>query len=321
MSLSKADFETSNEVRWCPGCGDYAVLATMQRMLPELDIAPENIAFISGIGCSSRFPYYMKTYGFHTIHGRAPTFATGLAVTRPELLVWVVTGDGDGLSIGSNHLLHLLRRNVNAKVMLFNNQIYGLTKGQYSPTSERGKVTKSSPAGSQEEPVNPLRFALAANASFVARGIDVDAKRLEQVLKAAALHQGSAFIEIYQNCNVFNDGAFASFSERRVRDAKTVSVFPGEKMIFGASQENGLAWRAEQWEIVDAEEADIWPHMPSEAQCLAMTTLTDPVPVGIFKQAYRDIYTPLVTPPKAQSRQKLQKLLHSGDVWSVSDKS
>jgi 2-oxoglutarate ferredoxin oxidoreductase subunit beta len=317
MTLSKADFETDNEVRWCPGCGDYAVLATMQRMLPSCDVAPENIVFVSGIGCSSRFPYYMNTYGFHTIHGRAPTIATGLKIANPALQVWVVTGDGDGLSIGANHLLHLCRRNVDVNVMLFNNQIYGLTKGQYSPTSERGKVTKSSPTGSQEAPVEPLPFALMANAGFVARGIDVDAKRLERVLKMAAAHTGTSFVEIYQNCNVFNDGAFASFAERAVRASKTVSVFPGEPLIWGADNEKGLAWREAQWTIVRADEADIWPENPTSMQSLAMAQLKDPVPVGVFKQAQNTPFAAMSVHPGEQAEKKLEALLHSGDVWTV----
>src|SRR5882672_11350194 len=208
LQLTAKDFKTDQEVRWCPGCGDYAILAAMQSFMPELGIERENTVFISGIGCSSRFPYYMNTYGLHSIHGRAPAIATGLAVARPDLDVWVITGDGDGLSIGGNHLIHALRRNVNLTILLFNNQIYGLTKGQYSPTSEYGKVTKSTPFGSIDHPFNPLALALGADASFVARTIDVEKKHLTATLRAAAEHPGSAFVEIYQNCNVFNDGAF-----------------------------------------------------------------------------------------------------------------
>src|SRR3984893_15051097 len=206
--LTKKDFESDQDVRWCPGCGDYAILSAVQKTMPDLGIPKEDIVFISGIGCSSRFPYYMNTYGFHTIHGRAPAIATGLRLARPELKVFVVTGDGDGLSIGGNHLLHVLRRNVDVTILLFNNRIYGLTKGQYSPTSELGKITKSTPAGSADSPFNPISLALGAEATLVARTIDSDRKHLQSGLRAAAEHQGSAFVEIYQNCNIFNDGAF-----------------------------------------------------------------------------------------------------------------
>ncbi len=208
VALTKKDFSSDQEVRWCPGCGDYSVLTAVQLMMPELGVRPENTVFVSGIGCSSRFPYYMNTYGIHSIHGRAPAVATGVAIARPELDVWVITGDGDGLSIGGNHLIHALRRNVNFTILMFNNQIYGLTKGQYSPTSEMGKVTKSSPFGSLDYPFNPLSLALGAEATFVARTHDMDRKHMQSVFKRAHDHQGAAFVEIYQNCNVFNDGAF-----------------------------------------------------------------------------------------------------------------
>src|SRR5499426_3666424 len=208
LKLTRKDFQSDQEVRWCPGCGDYSILAQVQKVMPELNIPRENVVFVSGIGCSSRFPYYMNTYGFHSIHGRAPAIATGLKMTRPDLQVWVVTGDGDALSIGGNHFVHVLRRNVGLKILLFNNRIYGLTKGQYSPTSERGKVTKSTPLGSVDHPFNPLSVAIGAEASFVARAIDTDKKELAEVLRAAAQHKGTAFVEIYQNCNIYNDGAF-----------------------------------------------------------------------------------------------------------------
>ena len=319
MSYTKKDFETDNEVRWCPGCGDYAVLASMQRFLPTLGLPPEDIVFISGIGCSSRFPYYMNTYGFHTIHGRAPTIATGLKLARPELSVWVVTGDGDGLSIGANHLLHLLRRNVNINVLLFNNQIYGLTKGQFSPTSERGKVTKSSPEGALEAPVLPMKFALGAGASFIARAIDVDAQGMNTVLKAAAAHQGCSFIEIYQNCNVFNDGAFASFADRRVRADKTISVCPNQPMVYGADSEKGLSFDGHRWECVEANKADTWPQNPSEAQLIALANVSDPVPVGVFCGYSRPTYESGVQ-VDCPSMEKLSALLHSGDTWTVEDR-
>ena len=214
MQLTKKDFTSDQEVRWCPGCGDYAILAAVQSFMPELGLKRENIVFVSGIGCAARFPYYMETYGMHSIHGRAPAIATGLSVSRPDLSVWVVTGDGDSMSIGGNHLIHALRRNVNLKILMFNNRIYGLTKGQYSPTSELGKVTKSTPMGSLDHPFNPLSLAIGAEATFVARAIDTDKKELTEVLRAAAQHKGSAFVEIYQNCNIYNDGAFDFVRER-----------------------------------------------------------------------------------------------------------
>src|SRR5580692_5407782 len=224
------DFTSDQEVRWCPGCGDYVILNTMRNFLPELGLRRENIVFVSGIGCSSRFPYYMETYGMHSIHGRAPAIATGLAVTRPDLSVWVVTGDGDALSIGGNHLIHALRRNVNLKILLFNNRIYGLSMGQYSPTSETGKVTKSTPHGSLDTPFNPLSVALGAEATFVARSIDSERKHLTEVLSAAAKHEGTAFVEIYQNCNIFNDGAFEQLKDASTRDARLLRLEHGQPM-------------------------------------------------------------------------------------------
>src|SRR5215831_174242 len=233
LKLTAKDFKTDQEVRWCPGCGDYAILAAVQSFMPELGIPKERIVFVSGIGCSSRFPYYMDTYGVHSIHGRAPAIATGLAVSRPDLQVWVVTGDGDALSIGGNHLIHALRRNVNLKILLFNNRIYGLTKGQYSPTSEIGKITKSTPSGSADSPFNPLSLALGAEASFVARTIDSDRKHLQSVLRAAAEHRGSAFVEIYQNCDIYNDGAFQILKDPETRDAALIRLEDGQPITFG----------------------------------------------------------------------------------------
>ena len=222
--LSRADFVSEQTVRWCPGCGDYSILANVQKVMPELNIPRENIVFVSGIGCSSRFPYYMNTYGLHTIHGRAPAFATGLKVARPDLSVWIVTGDGDGLSIGGNQLLHMLRRNLDVNVLLFNNRIYGLTKGQYSPTSEQGKVTKSTPFGSPDMPLNPMLFALSAGATFIARTYDLDAKGMQEIFKEAAKHKGTSFVEIYQNCNIFNDGTFSVIYERSVREDRILRL-------------------------------------------------------------------------------------------------
>src|SRR6201989_842763 len=244
VKLSTKDFKSDQEVRWCPGCGDYAILAAVQSFMPELDIARENTVFVSGIGCSSRFPYYMNTYGMHSIHGRAPAIATGLAASRRDLSVWVATGDGDALSIGGNHLIHALRRNVNLKILLFNNKIYGLTKGQYSPTSELGKITKSTPAGSADSPFNPLSRALGAEATFVARTIDSDAKHLQSVLRAAAEHEGSAFVEIYQNCNIFNDGAFELIKDASTRDDHLIRLEQGRPITFGSTQQFSVAHRA-----------------------------------------------------------------------------
>src|SRR6187397_2911039 len=228
------DFTSDQEVRWCPGCGDYVILNTIRNFLPELGLKRENMVFVSGIGCSSRFPYYLETYGFHSIHGRAPTIATGLALARPDLSVWVVPGDGDALSIGGNHLIHALRRNVNVKILLFNNQIYGLTKGQYSPTSELGKVTKSTPMGSLDPPFNPLAVALGAEASFVARTHDLDRKHMMEIFRAAHDHRGSGFVEIFQNCNVFNDGQFEDITRKQMRDEMMIELVDGEPILFGA---------------------------------------------------------------------------------------
>src|ERR671924_1627775 len=241
VKLTAKDFKSDQEVRWCPGCGDYAILAAMQQFMPELGIPRERIVFVSGIGCAARFPYYMQTYGMHSIHGRAPAIATGLALARPDLSVWVVTGDGDALSIGGNHLIHALRRNVTVKILMFNNQIYGLTKGQASPTSELGKVTKSTPFGAQDEPFNPLALALGAEATFVARTIDRDRRHLTDVLRAAAKHDGAALVEIYQNCPVFNDGAFAALTEKDVKDENQIRLEAGKRIHFGASDERGVA--------------------------------------------------------------------------------
>src|ERR1700704_5956754 len=234
VALTRKDFSSDQEVRWCPGCGDYSVPPALQLLMPEFGVPPEDFVFVSGIGCSSRFPYYMNTYGIHSIHGRAPAVATGVAIARPDLHVWVITGDGDGLSIGGNHLIHALRRNVNLTILLFNNRIYGLTKGQYSPTSELGKITKSTPFGSLDSPFNPVSLALGAEASFVARTLDSDRKHLTSVLRAAADHEGTALVEIYQNCNIFNDGAFDLLKDADPRDDWTIRMEHGEPLRFGA---------------------------------------------------------------------------------------
>src|SRR6202051_4831055 len=250
-ALTRKDFITDQEVRWCPGCGDYAILAAVQKTMPEFGILPENIVFVSGIGCSSRFPYYMNTYGFHTIHGRAPAFATGLKVAHPDLTVWVVTGDGDGLSIGGNYLLHALRRNVDLKIILFNNEIYGLTKGQYSPTSRAGTRTKSSPLGSIDNPLRPLSLAIGAEATFVARTVDVDVNHLTETLRRAAAHKGTAFIEIYQNCKIFNDGVFDYATDKTVKADNALFLEHGKPLIFGKDRNKGIRLNGLNPEVVD----------------------------------------------------------------------
>jgi 2-oxoglutarate ferredoxin oxidoreductase subunit beta len=328
------DFKSDQEVRWCPGCGDYAILAAVQGFLPSLGLRRENIVFVSGIGCSSRFPYYMNTYGVHSIHGRAPAIATGLAATRPDLSVWVVTGDGDALSIGGNHLIHALRRNVNLKILLFNNRIYGLTKGQYSPTSELGKVTKSTPFGSLDYPFNPVSLALGAEATFVARTIDSDRAHLTSVLREAAAHEGSALVEIYQNCNIFNDGAWEPLKDKANRDDVLIRLQDGEPIRFGTDLAKGVARLPDgRIAVVDAahhgvdnllvhrEAADD----PSVA--FALSRLSDPValtdtPIGVFRKVERPSFDRLVTDQVAAARQRnpepdLQDLLNGRDTWVI----
>ncbi len=305
-SLSKKDFTSSSEVRWCPGCGDYAVLAAVQAFMPELGIRRENVVCVSGIGCSSRFPYYLDTFGLHSIHGRAPAIATGLAVSRPDLNVWVVTGDGDALSIGGNHLIHAMRRNVNLTILLFNNRIYGLTKGQYSPTSEIGKVTKSTPSGSADHPFNPVSLALGAEATFVARTMDSDRKHLQQVLRAAVAHRGSALVEIYQNCPIFNDGAFQMLKDSDQAQARLVHLIDGEPIEYGTYDNRQAVVRAPGGgvEVVPAAEAggrEIVVHHVSEpdpTQAFALSRLDSStmasVPVGVFRQVERPTYDDVV---------------------------
>lgn len=328
--LTKADFETGQEVRWCPGCGDYAILASVQKVMPELNIPKENIVFISGIGCSGRFPYYMNTYGFHTIHGRAPPVATGLKIMHPELSVWIVTGDGDALSIGGNHFIHLLRRNLDVNILLFNNRIYGLTKGQYSPTSEQGKVTNTTPLGALDRPLNPISVALAAEATFVARAIDVDAKNLQAVLKAAAAHKGTSFVEIYQNCNIFNDGAFAEITERQFREDRTILLEQGKPLIFGKNRDRGIRLNGLHPEVVTLgdgiTEADLVcfdAACPDQTMAYLLSRLdfpAFPVPLGVFRNIEKPVYEELFNArvPKAQQNdQELEKILISGQTWIV----
>jgi 2-oxoglutarate/2-oxoacid ferredoxin oxidoreductase subunit beta len=331
-TLNKKDFTSDQEVRWCPGCGDYAILSAMQSFLPELDIQPHKTVFVSGIGCSGRFTYYMDTYGFHGIHGRAPAIATGIATANPDLSVWVVGGDGDLLSIGGNHLIHALRRNVNLKILLFNNQIYGLTKGQYSPTSEEGKVTKSTPFGSIDHPFNPIAVALGAEATFVARSIDNDRQHLTEVLRQAAAHRGTAFVEIYQNCNVFNDGAFDLLREKPQGTHNQIRLVHGEPIVFDEGQrcvvvgENG---RLQIAAIADTAEEDIIVHdvhgRPSLAFSLAHLSHgpTEPTCIGIFREFDRPVYGEAITAQMQRATERLGKgdldaLLHGGDTWTVS---
>jgi 2-oxoglutarate/2-oxoacid ferredoxin oxidoreductase subunit beta len=335
--LTTKDFKTDQEVRWCPGCGDYAVLAAVQSFLPELQIRRENIVFVSGIGCSSRFPYYMNTYGMHSIHGRAPAIATGLAISRPDLSVWVVTGDGDALSIGGNHLIHALRRNVNLKILLFNNRIYGLTKGQYSPTSEQGKVTKSTPLGSLDVPFNPVSLALGAEASFVARTIDSDRKHLTSVLRAAAHHRGTALIEIYQNCNIFNDGAFELLKSPETRDDAVIRLEHGEPVRFGAEGQHGVARMADgTLRVVDVAEHGTRrllvhdAHAPNPEVAFALSRLADPMSlrttaIGVYRDVRRATYDDLLHEQLAAAvddqgvgdRATLERLIAGSDTWSV----
>src|SRR6478735_6606227 len=284
--LGKADFQSDQETRWCPGCGDYAVLSAVQQFMPELGIPPERIVFITGIGCAGRFAYYMNTYGMHGIHGRAPALATGLASTRPDLSIWVVSGDGDALSIGGNHLIHALRRNVPLKILLFNNQIYGLTKGQASPTSELGKITKSTPFGVADHPFNPVALALGAEASFVARTIDRDRKHLTEVLRAAATHEGASLVEIYQNCPVFNDGAFAALTEKDVKDANQIRLQAGKPIRFGVDGERGVA-RANDGGLAIVDVADLG--LAFSLARLAEDP-TGPTPIGIFRDVDRPVF-------------------------------
>lgn len=306
-NLTRADFVSNQEVRWCPGCGDYAILAAMQRTLPELNIPKENIVFVSGIGCSGRFPYYMNTYGFHTLHGRAPAVASGLKMTNPDLSVWVITGDGDGLSIGGNHLMHALRRNMDIKVLLFNNRIYGLTKGQYSPTSEQGKLTNTSPTGSLDRPLNPIAFALSAGATFVARALDIDAKNLGTIIKAAAKHKGSAFIEIYQNCNIFNDGTFANLTDKSLRD-------------------KNIVWLNQELEDQKLEDK---AHEDNLSKAFELSQQIHPVPMGIFRSVEKPTYESMMRSTVKSSIKSsvykenlsasgiLKNILEAGNTWDV----
>jgi 2-oxoglutarate ferredoxin oxidoreductase subunit beta len=330
--LTGKDFSSDQDVRWCPGCGDYSILAQVQRVMPELNIPRHRVAFVSGIGCSSRFPYYMNTYGFHSIHGRAAAIASGLKIARPDLMVWVATGDGDGLSIGGNHFIHICRRNIDVKILLFNNQIYGLTKGQFSPTSEFGKVTKSSPFGTVDHPFNPLLVGLGAEASFVARTMDRDPKHLQMVIKRAAEHRGTSFVEVYQNCNVFNDGAFFTFTEKDTKDDNVISVEHGKPMVFGKAKDKGIRLDGFTPTVVSLADgkysaSDLIVHNEKDtilSFILArMSNLPNlPRPVGVIYSVERPLYEVEVTRQieaavKKSGEGDLAKLLNSGDTWMI----
>ncbi len=334
VAQSAKDFKSDQEVRWCPGCGDYSILSTVQGFMPDLGIAKENIVFVSGIGCSSRFPYYMNTYGFHSIHGRAPSIATGLSVSRPDLSVWVITGDGDALSIGGNHLIHALRRNVNLKILLFNNRIYGLTKGQYSPTSEQGKITKSTPMGSLDYSFNPVSLALGAEATFVARSLDSDRKHLTSVLSAAAAHEGTALIEIYQNCNIFNDGAWDPLKENETADDLMIRLEHGQPIRFGKDGAKGVI-RTGDGHIAIANVAEVGEdallrhdaHAQDPGLAFALSRLSDThtlqdTPIGIFRDVQRPSYDRLAREQLADALEQkgpgdLQSLVRGKDTWVV----
>jgi 2-oxoglutarate ferredoxin oxidoreductase subunit beta len=332
---SAKDFKSDQEVRWCPGCGDYAILSTVQSFLPDLGLKRENIVFVSGIGCSSRFPYYLDTFGLHSIHVRAPAIATGLATSRPDLSVWVITGDGDALSIGGNHLIHALRRNVNLKILLFNNRIYGLTKGQDSPTSERGKITKSSPQGSLDYSFNPVSLALGAEATFVARTIDSDRKHLTEVLTAAAAHEGTALVEIYQNCNIFNDNAWEPLKDADTRDDLMMRLVHGEPIRFGKEQEKGVVRKSDgHLEVVEVAKVGLDniishdAHAKDPGLAFALSRLSNPrtlanTPIGVFRDITRPSYDRLMRDQiaevtEAQGAGDLQTLLYGNDTWAVS---
>ncbi len=329
---TRADFQTDQEVRWCPGCGDYTILASVQNFLAELDVPRENHVFISGIGCSSRFPYYMNTYGMHSIHGRAPAIASGVAAANPDLHVWVITGDGDALSIGGNHLIHALRRNINITILLFNNQIYGLTKGQYSPTSEVGKRTKTSPMGSIDWPFNPVSLALGAEATFVARTIDMDRAHTAEILTAAYEHEGAAFIEIYQNCNVFNDKAFIELTGRETRDANRIYLEHGKPIVFGKEDDKGVIVGPDGAQVVDVADVGIDriqvhdAKAPEPGVAFALSRLSvgphGPTPLGIFRDVSRPTYERQLTDQIAQAQDRqgpgdLDELVRSLGTWTV----
>jgi 2-oxoglutarate/2-oxoacid ferredoxin oxidoreductase subunit beta len=331
---TKKDFQTDQEIRWCPGCGDYAILAAVQAVFAELGVPREKFVFISGIGCSSRFPYYMNTFGFHTIHGRAPAIATGVKLIRPDLDVWVATGDGDSLSIGGNHTIHMLRRNVGLKVLMFNNKIYGLTKGQYSPTSEVGKKAKSTPFGSVDRPFSPLSLALGSEATFIARSVDVFQQHLKETLRKAAAHQGSAYIEILQNCNIFNDGAWETITEKEARSEQVVQLEHGKPLIFGKNRDKGIRLVGLDLEVValgnGITEKDLLvhdEHNPNPVYAFALSRMDSrpgfPTPIGVLRALqgvprYEDLIQQQIRDVMAKKgKGDLAKLLRAGDTWEL----
>ncbi|HMF73712.1 MAG TPA: 2-oxoacid:ferredoxin oxidoreductase subunit beta [Flavitalea sp.] len=335
LPLTAKDFTTDQEVRWCPGCGDYSILAQVQKVMPTIGVPKENIVIISGIGCSSRFPYYMNTYGMHSIHGRATSVASGLKATRPDLSVWIVTGDGDSLSIGGNHTIHLLRRNFDVNILLFNNQIYGLTKGQYSPTSEKSKVTKSTPYGSLDHPFNPLALAMGADATFIARSMDRDPKHLQEMLKRSHSHHGASFLEIYQNCNIFNDGAFEMFTEKSSKPEEVLFMDQGRPLIFGATQNKGIRLEGFKPVVVDLNNGfsadDLWVHDEKDfykAQVL-VRMFDDPKieghlprPFGVFYKGDRSCYEDTLNMQieeviASKGKPDLDKLLRGRETWEI----
>jgi 2-oxoglutarate/2-oxoacid ferredoxin oxidoreductase subunit beta len=333
-TLNKKDFITDQEVRWCPGCGDYAILSAVQSVFPELGIPRERFVVVSGIGCSSRFPYYMNTFGFHSIHGRAPAVATGLKMARPDLEVWIATGDGDAMSIGGNHLIHTLRRNVGVKILMFNNRIYGLTKGQYSPTSELGKKTKSTPVGSVDYPFNPLSLALGAGATFVARSVDIFQSHLRDTLRRAAEHKGTAFVEIYQNCNIFNDKAFTYMTEKDTKDEQVIYLEHGKPLVFGKAKDKGIRMRGTELEVIQlgdgltADDCLVWnENLDNPATAFLAAQLLPPnfpTAVGVFRSVDMPSYEERVMDQMhAETSRlgvgKLDDLLKAGDTWIVSD--
>jgi 2-oxoglutarate ferredoxin oxidoreductase subunit beta len=332
--LTAKDFASSQDVRWCPGCGDYSILAQMQRSSPDFGVNPEDIVWISGIGCASRFPYYMNTYGFHGIHGRAPAIATGVKLNNPALSVWVATGDGDLLSIGGNHFIHACRRNVDIKILLFNNRIYGLTKGQYSPTSEKGKKTKSTPFGSVDYPFNPLSLAVGSGATFIARSLDRDAKHLQAMMKRAAEHKGTAFIEIFQNCNIFNNGAFDLLTDKDTKADNVLVLEHGKPMIYGKNFDKAIKLNGFTPEVIDLSSGtytldDVWIHDefdpdPTRAQIISRFSELDgfPTPIGVLKQETKstyeeDVYKQIEGVTQSRGEGNLRKLLFSGNIWEV----
>ena len=334
--LTAKDFATDQEVRWCPGCGDYSILAQVQKVMPTLGIPRENIVIISGIGCSSRFPYYMNTYGMHSIHGRATAIASGLKASRPELSVWIVSGDGDSLSIGGNHTIHLLRRNLNVNLLVFNNQIYGLTKGQYSPTSEEKKVTKSTPMGSIDHPFNPLALAMGADATFVARTMDRDPKHLQAMLLRTNQHKGSSFLEIYQNCNIFNDGAFEIFTEKGSKPQETLFLEQGKPLLFGSGNDKGIKLDGFTPKVVSLAEGhsadDLWVHDEADIyKAQILTRIFDdpkieghlPRPFGVFykndRPCYEDVMKDQLEEARLRKPADLDKLLRGNEVWTIEE--